>query len=250
MADLNLDLGYFQHLKTKRIVKALGRGADVLPLRLWCYTGQHYALDGRLAGHAAEDIEAAVDWWGKSGEMVKAMVEIRHLDVDADGTYMVHGWLERSGHLAAFQERARKAAKARWGNKDACSMLEHPQASTSNAPTNLPTNPPTNPKGSGRAPRQPLGEIPDLPLSLQTAAMKSTWADFIEHRRKLRKPLSKLAAERIYACFSKWGEQKSLAAMNHSIMSGYQGIFEPSDRPGSGTATQSSGSITSKKVFA
>lgn len=150
MADLNLDIHYFEHLKTKRLVARLGRGSDVLPLRLFCYTAKHYAKDGRLTSHTGEDIEAAVGWWGKRGECTRNLHEVRFLDMDGD-TYVVHGWEERSGHLSAFAKRAKAAAQARWGIKnaglDATALLGDAQASSSNAPTNLPTNLPTKKKG-------------------------------------------------------------------------------------------------------
>lgn len=61
MASLNLDMDYFGHPKTKRLVGLLGRGAEVLPLRLWCHVGKYHAQDGRLAGYSPQEIEAIGD---------------------------------------------------------------------------------------------------------------------------------------------------------------------------------------------
>jgi hypothetical protein len=158
MADLNLDINYFEHIKTRRLVEALGKGSDVLPLRLFCYAAKHYARDGKLAGHDAEEIERAIDWWGESGECAAALVKTHFLDLQK-GVYRVHNFTKRSGHLASFAVRASKAARTRWKlereRKDRMleQSLSSAQASASNAPTQptQPTvlpNPPDPPTGA------------------------------------------------------------------------------------------------------
>ena len=67
MPYLNLDLNYFDHIKTKRLVGLLGRGSEVLPIRLWCACGKHRAESGKLDGYSAQEIESLVEWWGESG---------------------------------------------------------------------------------------------------------------------------------------------------------------------------------------
>jgi len=176
MADLNLDINYFDHIKTKKLIERLGRGAEVLPLRLWCYTAKHYARDGKLAGHDAGDVEEAIGWWGKPGECVSALVEARFLDSKKSKTpcFAVHNWLKRSGHLAAFAKRARDAANARWEReriarkahaqalpKQCSSIAKHPpnpthQPNPPNPPN--PTHQPTKPTVPGaRAGEGPAG---------------------------------------------------------------------------------------------
>lgn len=139
MDSFNFDPNYYDHIKTKRLVKGLGKGADSLPIRLWCYTAKHYGADGVLIGHTAGDIEAAVDWWGEEGQCVEAFLSLRFLEKHGD-TFVVHGWVERNGHIGAFAIRAKKAAEARWaryrGEMDA---TRNAQASPSNALT-IPTN--------------------------------------------------------------------------------------------------------------
>ncbi len=125
MPYLNLDLDYFDHPKTKRLIGLLGRGAEVLPLRLWAYCGKHHCADGRLAGYSGQEIESLVNWWGKSGEMIDAMKRVSFISKQGDG-WEVCSWQEHQGHLAAFKVRARAAADARWkAIRDATSI---PQA--------------------------------------------------------------------------------------------------------------------------
>jgi len=115
MPSINLDLNYFDHPKTKRLVGLLGRGADVLPVRVWCACGRHYSDSGKLTGLTAQEIESQVGWWGLPGKMIAAMVQVGFLEGNDVLGYSVHDWLDHSGHLAVYRARAKAAAQARWG---------------------------------------------------------------------------------------------------------------------------------------
>lgn len=148
MPYLNLDLNYFNHIKTKRLVGLLGRGSEVLPIRLWCFCGTYLAETGALTGISVQEIEAIVQWWGKEGEMVKAMVQVEFLEHNGSD-YVVHGWSEHAGHLAMFQARARAAAQKRWGrdfhSSDATSIASSNATSTAPTKPNLPNQTNTKP---------------------------------------------------------------------------------------------------------
>lgn len=126
MASLNLDLNYFDHPKTLRLMARLGAKADVLPIRLWAYVGKHQPESGRLDMTEAE-LERACRWWGKRGAMVTAMVDVGFLDQRTQTSFSVHDWLDHSGHLGTFKIRAQTAARKRWGM---------PEAQPSNASSN------------------------------------------------------------------------------------------------------------------
>ncbi len=144
MTALNLDIDYFAHPKTKRLVRLLGKGSEVLPLKLWCYTAKYFKEDGRLTGISTQEIESEVSWWGEPGQMVEVMLKEVFLERDADGTLMVHDWAEHEGHISAFSERAKAAAKARWdkarGGKDPPEG-DAPSNATSTASSNAPALP-------------------------------------------------------------------------------------------------------------
>lgn len=72
MTNLNLDPDYFDHPKTNRLIGLLGRGAEGLPIKLWCFCAKYRAKDGNLIGYSPQEIELAVKWWGKPGEAVDA----------------------------------------------------------------------------------------------------------------------------------------------------------------------------------
>lgn len=114
MPYLNLDVNYFDHIKTVRLIGLLGHGAAELPIRLWAHCGKHHAKDGNLAGYSLKEIEATIGWWGKKGEAIKALERVGFIEKVKEG-YKVHEWQDHEGHLKNFHERAKTAAARRWG---------------------------------------------------------------------------------------------------------------------------------------
>jgi hypothetical protein len=113
--EINLEVDYFDHIKTIRLVGLLGRGSEVLPIRLWCHVGKHHAESGKLTGYSPQEIETVVlKWWGTSGEAVKGLLKTGYLDQTSDG-YAVHAWEEHNGHIVVYHRRAIQGAEARWG---------------------------------------------------------------------------------------------------------------------------------------
>ena len=127
MPCLNLDLDYFNHPKTMRLVSVLGKGSEVLPLKLWCYCGKFHSENGKLIGYSASELEFTLGWWGKEGELINALIKVELLEKIENG-FRVHDWTKHEGHLKSFKERASKAAQIRWKkikcSKHATSMLE------------------------------------------------------------------------------------------------------------------------------
>lgn len=227
MADsINLDIGYFDHIKTVRLVGLLGRGAEMLPVRLWCYCGMHPKDNGTLTGFSANDVEAVVlKWWGKRGQAVDALVKTGFLECEGS-TYKAHGWDEKNGHITAFHYRAVNAAKVRW---EKAKGVECPSNATSNAtsiakqcPTDLPTYRPTYlPTKSGRKNRDEI-EIPSDLYHVKQEIM-----DFLAHRKSIRKPVKPEACGKVWAMIRAIPESERKRAIDYAIGAGYQGIFPP-----------------------
>jgi hypothetical protein len=118
MPDLNLNLDYFEHRKTRRLVGLLGRGAEVLPLKLWAYCGKFHPEDGRLADYSDQEIESFAGWWGKSGGMLPAMLQAGFMGKDGDG-WFIHDWREHQGHISAYKAKGKAMASARWAKAKA-----------------------------------------------------------------------------------------------------------------------------------
>lgn len=67
----------------------------------------------------------------------------------------------------------------------------------------------------------------ELPSELNTPECRQALDDWQEHRRQLRKPLNALAVGKLLKEWSKKGAGRFVAAVDHSIANGWQGIFEP-----------------------
>ncbi len=136
MPYLNLDLDFYNHPKTLRLVGILGRGAESLPPKLWCYAGKFHTDDGFLKGYSDAEVESILGWWGDQGKLVEAMLKVGFLERDIEGL-QIHDWKEHSGHLSALKQRAKKAAASRWNKIESSSFISNTTSNTiSNATSN------------------------------------------------------------------------------------------------------------------
>lgn len=263
MPRLNLSLNYFDHRKTTRLIGLLGKGAEVLPLKLWCYCGKHHADDGRLAGYSPQEIETVSGWWGSKGEAVSALVRVGFLDElrggDAPATagvpagpvsgYAIHDWRDHAAHFLAYRERAKEGAAARWskhrtdrGPPDASSIAasnaggnprsnakrrrKQSQCSAVQGNAVQGINPPT-PQG-GQEPQEPAefdGLIPD---SLRTPAFVAAWLVWERHRRQKRARLTPTAARLQLGRLERVGPERGAEVVLYAAGQGWTGIFEES----------------------
>lgn len=82
---------------------------------------------------------------------------------------------------------------------------------------------------SRAVPRRPAvtPHEPPLPDVLAGEVFKAAWVEFIRHRQEIRKPMTPTAARRQLAELAAWGVERAIAAINHTIARGWQGIREP-----------------------
>jgi hypothetical protein len=134
MPSINLAFDALDHPKFRRLVLILGRGSELLPLRLWLHCAKYHSEDGELKGYSTKEIEALAGWHGKPGAGVDAMVKVGLLNAQKGG-YAVHDWQDHARHLVAYRKRAKKAADARWSSVE--SGLDPPmlEASTKHSPS-------------------------------------------------------------------------------------------------------------------
>jgi len=71
----------------------------------------------------------------------------------------------------------------------------------------------------------------DLPESLDTVEMRAALQLWAQHRREIKKPLTKTCAQQQLKQFETWGPDRSIAAIQHTILKGWQGIREPEPEP-------------------
>lgn len=135
MPSINLDLNYFEHPKTKRLIALVGKGGAEFPIRLWAYCGKYHMGDGVLLGYSWGEIEEMLNWRGKKGLLVESMLKVGFLDIK-DDIIFVHDWLINNGHLKEFKDRATNAARIRWGRSSNATSM--PQALPEALPQAMP----------------------------------------------------------------------------------------------------------------
>jgi len=69
--------------------------------------------------------------------------------------------------------------------------------------------------------------LPPLPSELDTDEFRSAWAKWISHRKEIRKPLTPTCTEQQLKRLAGWGVTRAVAALEHTISNGWQGIREP-----------------------
>lgn len=165
MPFLNLDLDYEDHPKTKRLVGLLGRGAELIPIRIWSYCGKYHAENGEMTAHSPQEIESIVKWWGKPKKAVEALLRVGFLE-KIKGGFRVHDWKETQGHIHALKLQARHAANKRWADMRGKHAVGIPPAYPEQSPVPFRTEPskPLNVKDvttNGASPPKRNGKIKD-----------------------------------------------------------------------------------------
>lgn len=119
-SDIRISISFFRHHKTKRVRRSIGESGVISLLQLFCYVGEHRP-QGILQGMSVDDIADAAEWQGEAQEFVQALCNAGFLDRCEEGVYEVHDWEEHNPWATGAEERsekARKAAKKRWENKE------------------------------------------------------------------------------------------------------------------------------------
>jgi hypothetical protein len=74
--------------------------------------------------------------------------------------------------------------------------------------------------------------LPSIPPELDTPSFRVAWAEWIQHRKEKGKPLTPSTASKQLKEVSAWGKERAIAAIDYSILKGWQGIFEnPNQTP-------------------
>jgi len=140
----------------------------------------------------------------------------RHLRIERE--------LERAEEFSDMaKERARKAAKARWGSSSnapsnasskAKAVLQQCHPEPEPEPEKRKT-PPTPPRG---------GVVGDI---VPDGVAEEAWADFVEHRKEIRKPLTARSASKAANLLREYPPEVQHEMVNTTIVSRWTGIFPP-----------------------
>ena len=76
------------------------------------------------------------------------------------------------------------------------------------------------------------GEVVEIPVALNTPQFAEAWANWEKHRKEIRKPLTRQSVKMQMRDFERWGVDRAIAAIEHTIKKGWQGIREPEQTGG------------------
>lgn len=109
--DFRVSVDYFEHHKTKKLIRRIGEAAPVYHLKLLAYAAVR-RTNGVLTGMNAEDIEIAAGWNGEAEALVKALCEVGFID-NSDGIYSIHDWHEHNDWASEADARGDSARLSR-----------------------------------------------------------------------------------------------------------------------------------------
>ena len=120
-----------------------------------------------------------------------------------------------------------------WLDSDEIGQIRTDSDSLGQVPSTIPYQPtiPTKP------------EAPEAHLPFSSEAFGKAWEEFQTHRRQIRKPLTPLASQKQLDQLKAMGEVRAIAAINHTIAKGWQGIREPDGKDRAADQSQFSGAF-------
>jgi uncharacterized phage protein (TIGR02220 family) len=123
MEYARLYFDFFTSEKTQFLLDECGSEGVVCLQRLWVRAGQRNN-DG-VFNKTGRALEKIAGWKGESGKLVGSLTDpdFMFLEKISDNEYRLHNWLENNEHLSDKAkemrvDKARRAANARWGNKE------------------------------------------------------------------------------------------------------------------------------------
>jgi len=190
--DFRIEVGFFDHRKTRALITSLGIPAAFSLMRLWEYATANKP-SGELRGMSHEDIADAAKYQGDPIAFVNELIRLkwldkrrRHLDI--------HDWEEHQPFVInapARRAAAKKAAETRWKSRQApdadrnAPRMRH--ASNNDADRNAPSGQPASqPERTPLPPANP-SRSPDLPSPIPSGGSR-TRTDFRKLGDAYREP--------------------------------------------------------------
>jgi hypothetical protein len=105
--DIRVDLGFFEHRKTRKLISRFGLEAAWGLLRLWAFAARSRP-DGRLTGMTVIDVAMEMHYESGLHEDLLCFMcsdECRWLEQDGQ-TLILHGWAEHNPWAAGSQDRS------------------------------------------------------------------------------------------------------------------------------------------------
>jgi len=215
--------------------------ARLLFVGLWCFCddqGVHPASTRRLKmevfpadSMSDDEVRAMVD------ELIRAKLVV---EFAADGKryFAVTGWqhqrIDRPTNRYPAPPKFDEYSTSTLGSLDDRSATEWRGEDRSGE--DIRGTPPKTPlretKQKTKSARMPPRKLPNaaaqsIPPILDNGAFRAAWSDWFTYRLESGKALTMTGAHRTMAAFESWGSARAIAAIENTILKGWQGIQEP-----------------------
>jgi hypothetical protein len=139
------------------------------------------------------------------------------------------------GEIIDFRQ-VKRAEKSRFPSDDATQLHIDCGADAEHVPINCeaPAIPLSESKAQSNAQSNAFKKyravdvpMPEIPEPIRTPEFQEAWNDWTEHRRQIKKKLTPLAVQKQFKQFVEMGVTRAVAAIEHTITKGWQGIQEP-----------------------
>src|ERR1700730_10602924 len=205
-----IDPGLPDHWKLRALKKASGR-EDAMEwlIRLWgnCQVRRNSRFD-----NADPAMIAAICFYeGDPDQFIEWLLKFRFIERDGSAL-IVRGWNDYNAQLISNWEKGKKGGRP--------------------SGTPLPTKQPkeggtTSPSATGKN-----GKFLELPEDLRTLELQNAWDSWIKHKSEIHHKLTPTAVKEQIKQIRELGPDRAITAIKHSIASGYQGLYEPHQKPG------------------
>ena len=141
------------------------------------------------------------------------------------------GWLivnyEFYRNLASEDQRREKTRQRvmKYREKQPCNALKRNVTNSNDSPSSSPS---LNPSLNSSLNSSLKGLV--IPESLNTHEFMEAWENWIQHRKEIKKPLTRKSAEMQMKRFIEWGASESIKAIEFTIEKGWQGIRQPDNK--------------------
>jgi hypothetical protein len=192
---------------------------------IWHFTGR-FTPQGNIGKYSDEAIEAWVEWDGKPGALISALVGAGWLDEDPVHRLLVHDWAQHADKATKLSLQRTKTSfctltvrtvsvQGGDGITDSGTLYGLPVP----VPVPVPV-PETKAKTKAASPKASLFMLPDWISS-------EVWKDFEEMRRKVKAPLTDRARKNIVADLIRIEAtgQHAEDVLNQSITNSWRGVF-------------------------
>ncbi len=202
-----IDPGLPDHWKLRALEKASGRQDAVkwlIRLRGNCQLRKSSRFD-----NAEPEIIAAICCYdGDPAQFLEWLLKFRIVERDGS-TLIIHSWDDYNAGLIASRKNGAKGGR--------------PKA---------PAKPKVNPKLVPLPHSGKNGDFLQLPEDLMAAPeLSEAWGKWVQHRSEIHHKLTPMAAREQIKEIRALGPDRAIAAIKHSVANGYQGLFEPHQKP-------------------